>query len=420
MSDTAFSPAAPEAKAFAGADINVAFGEFLASFEAFRDTNDRRLAEIERRAADVVTEEKLARIDAALDDSRRKLDDMLLKSRRPALAAPDAPALAAGEREHKAAFDAYVRAGHDHGLRRLEEKTLSAGIGQDGGYLVPAVTETEIMRRLATASPIRAIAGVIQVSAATYRKPVSRTGPQTGWVAETASRPQTASPVLAELAFPTMELYAMPAATGTLLDDSAVDIDRWIAEEVETAFAEQEGQAFVNGDGITRPQGFLATPKVAEAAWTPDKIGYRVTGAAGAFPATDASDVLLDLVYTLKGGFRQNATWVMNRKTQSEIRKLKDENGHYLWQPPVQAGAAATLMNFPLVEAEDMPAVAADSYAIAFGDFRRGYLVVDRLGVRVLRDPYSAKPYVLFYTTKRVGGGVQDFDAIKLLKFAAT
>ncbi|MBL8575462.1 MAG: phage major capsid protein [Hyphomicrobiaceae bacterium] len=411
---------APEIKSANPAEINAAFGEFLSSFEAFKETNDRRLAEIERRSADIVTVDKLDRIDAALDESRRKLDDMVLKSRRPELGRPSSPALTGGEAEHKAAFDAYVRAGQDHGLKRLEEKALSVGVGQDGGYLVPSVTEAEIMRRLSSASPIRAIAGSIQVSAATYKKPFSKTGPQSGWVAETASRPQTTSPVLVELAFPTMELYAMPAATGMLLDDSAVDIDRWIAEEVETAFAEQEGQAFVTGDGITKPQGFLATAKIAETSWTPDKIGYKTTGVSAAFPAANASDVLFDLVYTLKGGFRQNATWVMNRKVQSEIRKLKDTTGHYLWQPPTQFGAPATLMNFPLVEAEDMPAIAADSYSIAFGDFKRGYLIVDRVGVRVLRDPYSAKPYVLFYTTKRVGGGVQDFDAIKLLKFGTT
>jgi HK97 family phage major capsid protein len=214
-----------------------------------------------------------------------------------------------------------------------------------------------------------------------------------------------------------MELYAMPAAPPTLLEDSAVNIDAWIAEEVEIAFAEQEGAAFINGDGINKPKGFLAEITVAESAWSWGNLGYEATGVDGAFPASDASDVLIETIYALKAGYRQNANWVMNRKTQAEIRKLKDADGNYLWAAPASAGMAASLMGFPLVEAEDMPDIASDSMAVAFGDFRRGYLIVDRTGVRVLRDPYSSKPYVLFYTTKRVGGGVQDFDAIKLLKF---
>ena len=249
------------------------------------------------------------------------------------------------------------------------------------------------------------------------KKPFSITGPAVGWVAETAARPQTATATLAELQFPTMELYAMPAATASLLDDTVVDLDQWIPSEVEAAFAEQEGTAFVTGNGTNKPKGFLDYTKVAEASWGWGKIGYIVTGVSGALPASNPSDVLIDLVYALKAGYRQNANWVMNRKTQAAIRKLKDADGNYLWQPPAAAGQRAMLMGFPLVEAEDMPDAGANTTPIAFGDFARGYLVVDRTGVRVLRDPYSAKPYVLFYTTKRVGGGVQDFDAIKLLKY---
>jgi HK97 family phage major capsid protein len=217
-----------------------------------------------------------------------------------------------------------------------------------------------------------------------------------------------------------MELYAMPAASATLLDDTAVNIDEWIAGEVEQAFATQEGTAFVSGDGSGKPTGFLNYTKVAEASWAWTKIGYVVTGVSGDFAEDDPADNLIDLVYTLKSGYRQNATWVLNRKTQAAVRKLKDGDGNYVWQPAAVAGGAASLMGFPVAESEDMPSIEANAYAIAFGDFRHGYLIVDRIGVRVLRDPYSAKPYVLFYTTKRVGGGVQDFDAIKLLKFGTS
>ena len=211
----------------------------------------------------------------------------------------------------------------------------------------------------------------------------------------------------------------MPAASSSLLDDAAVDVEQWISSEVETAFAEQEGQAFINGNGTSQPKGFLTYDSIADAIWSWGKLGSVSTGIAGGFAASNASDILFDTVYTLKAGYRQNASWVMNRKTQAAVRKLKDNDGNYLWTPPAAPGQQASLLGFRLTEAEAMPPMTTGGAAIAFGDFARGYLVVDRTGVRVLRDPYSAKPYVLFYTTKRVGGGVQDFDAIKLLKFAA-
>lgn len=403
----------------AGGDVAGAFADFAQAFEAFKQTNDQRLAEMETRfGADPVTEEKLARIDDVLNEARQRVDRLTLDARRPALSAAP-PARDPAALQHKAAFDAYVRAGEAGGLKALEGKALSAGSGTDGGYLVPSQIETDILSRLALASPIRAIASVRTVSAGTYRKAYTTTGPAVGWVGETAARPQTNSQVLAEMAFPAAELYAMPAATQALLDDAVVDIDRWIADEVEQAFAVQEGAAFINGDGTNKPKGFLAYPTTANSGWTWGNIGTVKTGAAGAFPGSSPSDVLVDLVYALKAGYRQNGTFVMNRKTQSAIRKFKDSTGSYLWQPPAGLGQPATLMSFPVVEAEDMPDIGAGSLSIAFGDFRRGYLVVDRAGVRILRDPFSAKPYVLFYTTKRVGGGVQDFDAIKLLKFEA-
>jgi HK97 family phage major capsid protein len=217
-----------------------------------------------------------------------------------------------------------------------------------------------------------------------------------------------------------MELYAMPAATQGLLDDAAVDIEAWIAGEVDIVFAEQEGDAFIRGDGVSKPKGFLSYPTVADSAWSWGNIGYVATGTAGAWKPTGPSDTLIDTVYSLRAAHRQNGTFMMNPRTQSDIRKFKDADGNYLWRPPATAGQPASLLGFPVAEAEEMPDVAANSLSLAFGDFRSGYLVVDRTGVRILRDPYSAKPYVLFYTTKRVGGGVQNFEAIKLVKFAVS
>ncbi len=185
---------------------------------------------------------------------------------------------------------------------------------------------------------------------------------------------------------------AVAAATQTVLDDAAVDVEEWIGREVETVFAETEGDAFINGDGTTRPQGFLTPAKVANASWSWGNIGYLATGVSAGFAAANPSDSLIDLIYSLKSGYRQGASFVMNRKTQSQIRRFKDSQGAYLWQPPASLGQAATLMNFPIIDAEQMPDIAANSYSLAFGDFRRGYLILDRQGVRVLRDPYTAKP----------------------------
>ncbi len=332
--------------------------EMMRAFEAFKETNDERLSEIERRmSADVLIEEKVDRIGATLDRAKARLDELTLKARRPALARDEQ----AAPDERKVAFEAYVRKGETGALAALERKSMSIASDADGGYLVPDETEAEIGRLLAQNSPIRAIAGVRQVSSALYKKPFAITGAATGWAGETAARPETNMPTLSELQFPAAELYAMPAATQALLDDSVVDMDRWIAEEVQAAFAEQETQAFVSGNGTNKPKGFLDYTKVADASWEWAKLGYIVTGASGAFAASNPSDKLIDLVYALKSGYRQNAQWVMNRKTQAVIRKFKDTDGNYLWQPAATASGKASLMSFPITEAETMPDIAADS-----------------------------------------------------------
>jgi HK97 family phage major capsid protein len=370
--------------------VTAAFEDFMQAFEAFKEVNDQRLGEIEQKlSGDVVTRDKMERINRALDEQKAALDQLVLKKQRPALggraeAGPEAS-------EHKAAFDAYIRRGDEAGLRALEAKAMSAGSGTDGGYLVPDETDSEIGRRVSVISPMRALSTVRTVSAAVLKKPFSTAGLATGWVSETAARPQTNTPVLAELSFPTMELYAMPAATQALLDDAAVDIEAWLASEVDIVFAEQEGDAFIRGDGVNKPKGFLTYPTVADGSWSWGNLGTIATGAAGAFASSHPSDVLVNAVYALKAGHRQAASFMMNRKTQGEIRKFKDADGNYLWRPPQTAGQPATLMGYPVAEAEEMPDIAANALAIAIGDFRAGYLVVDRAGVRILRDPYSAR-----------------------------
>ncbi len=381
----------------------------LRAFEEFKTANDARLSALEHKRADVLLEEKVDRIDRALSEQKSLIERAALSGRRPGLASEPPTS------EHKSAWSAYLRRGDVSALTQFEAKALSVGSDPDGGYVAPAELDRMIEIRLRQASPMREIATVRTTGANVFKKPISLTAAGVGWVGETGARAQTSTPTLALLEFPTAELYANLAATQTLLDDSFVNLEEWIASEVEEAFAGQERAAFVNGDGADKPKCFLDYDKVAEASHVWGKIGYVATGVAGGFAAINPVDKVIDLVYAPKPQFRQNARFVMNRKTVSAVRKLKDGDGRYIWEP--NDGGGASLLGYQIAEIEDMPDVATDAFAIAFGDFARGYLIVDRAGVRVLRDPYSAKPYVLFYVTKRVGGGVQNFDAIKALKF---
>lgn len=392
------------------AESRAVMGELLAAFEHFKQANDQRLAEIETRAAaDVLLEDKVARIDQALDVQKSALDRLVHEAARPGLATGSEPSAAAH------GFTAYLRRGEIG-----EGKSLNAGTPGEGGHVVPVETEARIDRLLAEASPIRAIASVRQTASGVFRKPVSRGGAATGWVSESAARPETDAPGLELIEFPAAELYAMPAATQQLLDDAMVDVEAWLAEEVRDVFAAQESAAFIAGDGINKPRGLLDYTSVAEGGQAWGELGYVATGSAGGFDASDPADALIDLVYAPKTAYRARGRFVMNRQTVSAVRRFKDADGNYLWQPALGEGATSTLLGYPVSEAEDMPDIGTDSLSIAFGDFARGYLIVDRQGVEVLRDPFSAKPHVLFYTTKRVGGGVQDFEAIKLLKFGVS
>jgi len=416
MTETTHTPA-PETKAIVSPETSAAYEQMMRGWEAFKEENERRVAEVEKRgSADVTLVEKVNRIGDSLDEYRRTMDGHILKQSRPSLGGAGQPRSAVSL-QHKTAFETYIRKGEAGNLAALEAKALSIGSSTDGGYLVPPEVEASVTLAMRDISPIRAIATVQQVSSNVYNKAFSTTGFAAGWVAETAVPAQTATSNLAQMSFQTMELYAMPAASSQLLDDSIVNIDQWITDEVKITFAQQEGTAFVSGNGNSQPKGFLSYPMVAQSSYAWGSLGYVATGVAGALPATNPSDKLFDLIYSLKAGYRQNAHWILSRSTQSVIRKLKDSYGDYLWSPALGPGGPATLMGFPIAESEDMPAIGTSSFSLGFGDFARGYLIVDRIGMRILRDPFTVKPYVLFYTTKRVGGGVQDFDAIKLMKF---
>lgn len=399
--------------------------ELQKTFEDFKAEREAELKGIEAKFADVVQTEKVDRINAEITKLQTALDEVnaAIAAVKVGGAGDDRP-LSAERREHATAFNRFFRKGAENGLRELEVKAaLRTDSDPDGGYVVPEQVEETIDRVLGTVSAMRSISRVMNISAATYKKLVNQGGAVGGWVGEREQREETATPKLSELEFPAMEIYANPAATQTVLDDARIDIAQWLADECSITFAEMEGPAFVDGDGVKKPRGFLSYDKVADASYAWGKLGYIASGVAASLTDSthNGADALIDLVYALKAGYRQGARFIMNRKTQATIRKLKSKTEElYLWQPSIQVGQPATLLGYPITDDDNMPDIGADKFPVGFGDFQRGYLIVDRFGIRVLRDPFTNKPYVHFYTTKRVGGGVQNFEAIKLLKIAAS
>ena len=316
-----------------------------------------------------------------------------------------------------AAFESFVRAGSGG----IETKAMAGTSDAAGGYAVPREIDALIDETLASVSPIRSIANVVKVGSAGYRKLVTTGGTPSGWSGETGARPETATPVFNEIVPPTGELYANPAASQAMLDDAAFDVEEWLAHEIAVEFARAEGAAFVSGNGVNRPRGFLSgtTSAAGDATRTFGQIQYVPTGAAGAF-AANPEEKLIDLVQSLRAPYRQGASFVMNSSTLARLRKFKTSDGQFLWAPGLTAGRPATLLGYPVVEAEDMPDIAGNSLSIAFGNFQAGYLIAERTETAILRDPYSNKPFVMFYATKRVGGCVSNSEAIKLLRFSAS
>ncbi|ANU06593.1 phage major capsid protein [Paraurantiacibacter namhicola] len=352
-------------------------------------------------------EESIVSLRSDVDEVKARVDKIGRAAARPALATSPAAST-----EVKGFVDGYLRNG-----RETEVKSLSATTPADGGYAVPREIDAAISAELKEISPIRALAQVVQVGSAGYRKLVSTGGTASGWVSETASRPDTDTPQFAEIAPPFGELYANPAASQAMLDDAGFDIEAWLASEIAMEFARAEGAAFVSGTGADQPLGFLSSPvSMAGDAVRPfGSLQYIGSGDANGFD-TNPESRLIDLVHTMKAGHRQGASWVMNSSTLSEVRKLKTADGAFLWQPGLVEGQPDRLLGYPVVEAEDMPDVGAGAFPIAFGNFRAGYLIAERSATQVLRDPFTNKPFVHFYATKRVGGQVLDSAAIKLLK----
>ncbi len=373
-------------------DVRRAVSGFVSEFKGFQ-------AEIETKLQQ--TEERMTMLD-------RKT---MTAARTPLAGAADAGA------PHQKAFNAYVRSGDDDGLRglELEGKALSTAVNSDGGYLVDPQTSDIVKSVLNTTASIRAIASVVNVEATSYDVLVDHSDVGAGWATEASAVGESATPQIDRITVPLHELSALPKASQRLLDDSAFDIEGWLAGRIADKFARAEASAFINGDGVDKPRGILSHASVDNDVWAWGNLGYVPSGVAGEV----TPDSIIELVYALGAQYRANATFVMNSKTAGIVRKLKDMDGRFLWSDGLAAGEPARLMGYAVLIAEDMPDAGVDAMSIAFGDFASGYTIAERPDLRILRDPFSAKPHVLFYATKRVGGDVSDFAAIKLLKFGA-
>lgn len=401
-----------------GADPNTILAKLQAAFEAFKVERTKELDAVRK---DVVQTEHVDRINAEVGKLSAELDAINAQLAGLKVGAGGVQSADPARVAHRSAFAGFFRKGIDAGLSDLEVKAqLTSQSDPDGGYLVPVEMETAIGRVLGTVSTFRSVAQVMPIGTSTYTKLVSMGGAGAGWVGEEDARPETSTPTLRGLEFPVAEIYAEPYATQTVLDDSRLDIEAWLASEVSTTFAEMEGAAFIAGNGVKKPRGILAYDTVANASYAWGKIGFTVTGGAGGFAASAPADAFIDLYHSLKQGYRGNARFLMSDVTLAAARKLKDGQGNYLWAPPTVAEAPSTILGKPVLTDDNMPSMSAGTFPVAFGDFARAYLILDRVGIRVLRNPYKVNGKVAFYTTKRVGGGVQNFEAIKLLKVAAS
>ena len=389
-------------------DINTPEGAAIGAIETKADAFDASF--------DIVTrqEEAAAAIEALRGDIaevKGRLDKVNRVAARPIIGSTD---MAEASPELKGFVDGYLRMG-----RETELKSLSIGSSADGGFAVPRPIDAEIARRLVKVSPVRSVANVVQTSTSGFRRLISIGGTASGWANEAGARIETASPKLAEIVPPLGELYANPSATQQMLDDAAFDVSAWLANEIATEFARAEGAAFINGTGTNQPRGFLTGPTAAQNDATRPfgTLQFVVSGNANAFDASPESK-LIDMVFSMKAALRQGAVWMMNSATLAAVRKFKSADGSFLWQAGIVDGQPSRLLGYPVIEAEDMPDIGAGNFPIAFGNFKAGYLIAERTATTILRDPYTNKPYVQFYATRRVGGQVLDSDAIKLLKIS--
>lgn len=385
------------------------------TFAEFREANDRRIAELEKKgAADPILAEKVEKLNAALSAQQAALDEANRRMAALTLGSgsdPDTPEA----REHREKFQGWLRG-------RIDARTTTYS-DPDGGFLVPTEIDRSVTRILSQTLAMRRLAQTQPISASSYVKHKSLGGAGSGWVGESdtgAARGETSTPTLVRMEFTPGEVYAEPYATQQALDDLEVDVESWLAGEVATTFSEREGAAFISGDGIKKPRGFLDYPLVVNTSYAWGSIGFVATGSTSGFiaasPTAGPADCFIDAIYALKPGYRQNARWLMNDLLAARCRKFRDGQGNYLWQPATVAGQPSMFLGYGVETDDNMPDVGSGNCPVAFADWRQAYLIVDRTGTRVLRNPFKVNGLVAFYTTRRVGGGVQNFEAIKVLR----
>lgn len=382
------------------------------AWEQFKSANDQRLAAIEQRQSSSEYDAKLAKINADLEklnESQKAIAAAQTRSEQSAESVSD---------EHRKAFRLFMRKGDAAGLEGIKGARVSDDT--TGGYLVPQAVVGPIVQRIFDTSPVRQVARIQSITGNAIEGAVDYGQLSVSWLDEVTASSDPTTPSLKKYRIEVNNQRSSPRISPVLLEDAAVDIEMWIGEKIARDFALSENTAFVAGSGVAQPRGFTTytTAATADSSRTWGQLEHVATGTSGGF-GTNANgvDKMTELAYKVKAGYRANAVWMMSKATLATARTLKTSDGNYIWQPNAQAGTPASLLGYPVIEAEDMPALGANSLSVAFGDFRAGYMIVDRIGLSVLRDPYSNNPYVTFHAVRRVGGGVVDFDAIKFLKF---
>ena len=415
------------------------------AFEEFKDANDEALKlKADGKSVDILIEEKTAKINADISAHQKTLDDFIASQKRKSRSLLDADgneidldkkaydwiSQSVGDRSRKAtgedlqaykgAFDTFLRKGNQQ-MVGDEAKALSVGSDPDGGFQVHPDMSGSVATRVFETSAMRAYASVQTISTDALEGRVDDDEAAATWASETGTRSTTATPQMGTWRISVHELHAWPDASQKILDDASMDMEAWLAAKVADKFARSENAAFVNGDGADRPRGFLTYDDWASAGvYQRDGLEQFDSGVNGGFAAApNGGDVLIKVTNQLKAPYRANANWFMNRSTCEMVRKLKDSDGAYLWQPGLAAGQPSSLLSYSVASFEDMPDPATGSLSLAFGDMRATYQIVDRMGIRVLRDPFTATPMVIFKTTKRTGGDVISFEALKIIKLAA-
>lgn len=416
------------------------------AWETFRKTNDERIAKLEKGEGVAELDAKLAKMNDELTETGKSLKEISLKAGRPKLFGDSqecnekelksfnavvraaaieagktfAPLSAEGYAQYKAAVGSFIRVGHEK-MSTDELKAINVGTATQGGFLVGFEMEAGIERVVQRYSAMRQLARVIPIGSASYKKLVKTSGTSGGTRGGETSAPVTGtSPNWSELEFKPGTYLSDQRITMESLEDSVQDVESDLIEEIGIEFAEMEGADFITGDGVNGPRGFQSYTMVANASYAWGKVGFTVSGAAADFATTNPSDKLIDLQHSLKRQYRGNAAWAMNDATLAAIRKFKDGQGNYLWgmtaPSNLMAGSVGTLLGHPVVTDDFMPDLGANAFPVAFGDFKRAYYVIDRKGMSILRDPYTAVPYVKFVARRRVGGGIANFEALKVLK----